>query len=168
MVLVFDPGFQLSFLATAGLIYLAPVLESNLQFLTILPKWLKEIVLTTTSAQIAVLPWLGFFMGEVSVVALVVNILVLPVVPAVMFFGFITSLIAFISQSVAIIPATLAYFLLFYILGVTEFFAQFTFSTLVIPKFNFIWVLVCYMVLLGLVIKYTGCAQSKLITDINN
>lgn len=154
MVLVFDPGFQLSFLATAGLVYLAPIVEARAHFLNFLPVWFKEIVTTTTSAQIVVSPWLGFFVGELSVVALVVNILVLPVVPVVMLLGFVTSLTAFGSQILAIVPATLAYLLLFYILEVTRFFADFTFSTVVIPKFNFMGVIMCYLVLFILIVKY--------------
>ncbi len=154
MVLVFDPSFQLSFLATAGLVYLAPVIENRIYFLNFLPDWFKEIVVTTTSAQVAVWPWLGFFIGELSAVALVVNILVLPVVPAVMLLGFIAGLIAWGSQILAIIPATLAYFLLYYILEVARLFADFTFSTIVIPRFNFFGVIVCYLFLLMLIVKY--------------
>lgn len=100
-VLVFDLGFQLSFLATAGLIYLTPRLESKLLFLT--KRWgIRDLVATTLAAQLAVLPWLIFRTGQVPWLALPVNLLVLPVVPAAMLFGFLTMLGGFL-------PGVLAY-----------------------------------------------------------
>lgn len=100
-VLVFDLGFQLSFLATAGLIYLTPRLESKLLFLT--RRWgIRDLVATTLAAQLAVLPWLIFRTGQVPWLALPVNLLVLPVVPAAMLFGFLTMLGGFL-------PGVLAY-----------------------------------------------------------
>src|SRR5262249_2074335 len=68
-LLVFDPGFQLSFLACAGLILFSPVFSA---LFARLPEGagLKEILVTTSSAQIAVLPLLLYQSGSLSLVAL--------------------------------------------------------------------------------------------------
>ncbi len=87
-VLVFDAGFQLSFLATAGLIYLAPQLTKYFRFVKW--SWLREILTTTTSAQLAVLPWFLYRGLAISPLVLPANLLVLPVVPLAMLFGFLT------------------------------------------------------------------------------
>ncbi|MBI4136110.1 MAG: ComEC/Rec2 family competence protein [Candidatus Vogelbacteria bacterium] len=94
-VLAFDLGFQLSFLATAGLIYLTPRLEKRLTFLT--ARWgVRTLVAATLAAQLTVLPWLVFRTGQVPWLALPVNLVVLPVVPYAMLAGFLTMALGFL------------------------------------------------------------------------
>ncbi len=99
-VLVFDLGFQLSFLATAGLIYLTPHLEKRLTFLTA-RSGVRTLVATTLAAQLAVLPWLILKTGQVPWLALPVNLLVLPVVPYAMLFSFLTMAVGFLPGALA-------------------------------------------------------------------
>ena len=91
-VLVFDVGFQLSFAAVLGLIYLYPWLNSRLHKI---PNGggLKELVLMTISAQISVSPLLIYYFGNVSMVALPANIMILLFVPYAMLAGFISGLV---------------------------------------------------------------------------
>ncbi len=87
-VLRFDVGFQLSFLATLGLIYLAPFLSEKLKKMPEL--WtFKENFIATLSAQIMVLPVILYNFGSFSLVSLPANVLILPAVPITMFFGFL-------------------------------------------------------------------------------
>src|SRR3989344_6317636 len=67
-VLVFDIGFQLSFAAVMGMIYIYPQIDSKLYKL---PKFgnLKEITLMTLSAQIAVAPLLIYYFGNFSLIS---------------------------------------------------------------------------------------------------
>src|SRR3989338_4483257 len=89
--LVFDIGFQLSFAAVLGLMYLYPYLDSKLSKV---PKFgtLKEITLMTLTAQITVAPLLIYYFKNISFVSLPANILILPFIPAAMFAGFISGL----------------------------------------------------------------------------
>jgi competence protein ComEC len=82
-ILFFDPGFQLSFLATFGLLYLSEPVEKKLIWL---PEWggLRGATTSTLATQIFVLPWLLYQTGEISIVALPVNLLVLAAVPLTM------------------------------------------------------------------------------------
>lgn len=90
-ILIFDAGFQLSFLAVIGLIYLYPWIDSKLYKLPKLGNF-KEIVLMTVSAQIAVAPLLVYYFRNFSPVSLPTNILILPFVPVAMLMGFLTGL----------------------------------------------------------------------------
>lgn len=80
LILMYDPGFQLSFVATLGLLHGAPLVERVLGYVPEI-LGLRQIVATTIATQLAVLPLLVSMTGEVSVVSLVANVLVLPVVP---------------------------------------------------------------------------------------
>ena len=86
--LVFDIGFQLSFAAVLGIIYLYPIIDRKLKQV---PKagGFKEILLMTLSAQITVAPLLIYYFGGFSPFSLPTNVLILPFVPAAMFFGFL-------------------------------------------------------------------------------
>jgi competence protein ComEC len=86
MVLVFDLGFQLSFLAVLGLLYIYPVFQSTTA------RWptlggLTDLARMTLAAQIATLPLLMSVFGSLSLVALPANLLVVPLVPYLMLFG---------------------------------------------------------------------------------
>ncbi|MBL8029839.1 MAG: ComEC/Rec2 family competence protein [Candidatus Doudnabacteria bacterium] len=88
-ILVWDVGFQLSFLATVGIVYGVPVLNKLTNFWTA-AKGVKNIFLTTFSAIVATLPLLLFKFGSLSVVAVLANLVVLPFVPFVMGVGFLS------------------------------------------------------------------------------
>ena len=128
-ILVFDVSFQLSFLATLGILYGPPLFEPYFRWLT--ERWqLRSTAVTTTSAQAAVLPLILYKMGSLSLVALPVNILILPAIPATMFFGFLTGVTGFFSTLLSLVFAYPAYLLLAYELGVVELFAQLPFAAL--------------------------------------
>lgn len=137
-LLLYDVGFQLSFLATFGLIVLVP---ACLHIFSILPpaKGLREIFFATLSTQIMVLPLLLYQIGEFSVVSIVVNVLVLPMVPVSMLLVFITGIIGFVHSDAAFLVAVIAELSLQYIILVATFFASLPFASFVVPAFSF-WV----------------------------
>ena len=89
--LVFDIGFQLSFAAVLGLMYLYPRIDNKLHKLLKLSA-LKEIMLMTISAQVAVAPLLIYYFKNFSFVSLPANVLVLPFLPVAMLLGFFSGL----------------------------------------------------------------------------
>lgn len=72
-----DLGFQLSFGASAGLAFLLPKLRCLLE--ERLPAWLAEPAAVTLAAQLAVLPLEAAVFHRVSLVSVLSNILLLPV-----------------------------------------------------------------------------------------
>lgn len=87
-ILVSDVGFQLSFLATAGIVYGMPVLQKLTARWTEF-KFFKNIFLTTLCAVAATLPLLLFKFGQLSIVAIFANLLILPFVAPIMAIGFL-------------------------------------------------------------------------------
>jgi len=147
-ILVFDPSFQLSFLATLALIYVVPIVEKNLLFITNKFK-LRSLISTTLATQITVLPFLVYSMGDLSVVSLLANILILPIIPLTMLIGFIASILGFISTILAWPVAYATHLLLGWILGVSHYLGTLSFASVKVPSFPF-WLVV--LIYLGLVI----------------
>jgi competence protein ComEC len=132
-ILALDLGFQLSFLATIGIVYLSPYLE---KFVKWLPEFfeIRETTKITLSAQILVIPKILLGFSKISTISLFANILVLPVIPITMFFGFATGVVGQVSSYLAKITGYLAYSFLNYEIAVVEFFAKFPWASVQFEK----------------------------------
>ena len=122
MYLRFDRGFQLSFMATLGLILLSGFFQKKFWFL---PKFwgIQETAAASASAQFFVLPFLISWGNTVSLFSLPANILIVTAVPAVMFFGFLGALGGLASAILGQILASPAYLLISWQLFLVKFFA---------------------------------------------
>jgi competence protein ComEC len=89
--LVSDAGFQLSTLATAGLVAWATPLTERLDRLARgrLPRWLTENLAVSLAAQAATLPVILASFGRLALVSPVVNLLVVPLVAPAMAAGLV-------------------------------------------------------------------------------
>jgi competence protein ComEC len=92
LLLIFDPqslfdiGFQLSFTATWSLVYIAPVLE----------KKLPKILAISIAPIIATAPIIAFYFSQVTIGAVVSNLLVLPWVEFLVVLGFSATMVGFV------------------------------------------------------------------------
>lgn len=143
---LYDPSFQLSFLATFGLISFGPWINRKIGFIT--EKYgLREIASATIGSQIMTLPYLAYSMGAVSVVSLFSNVLVLPLAPILMLFGFLTGLFSFVPF--IYLPFTfITHAISSYIFRVSEIFANLPFSMVATPLASAIIVLPLYIFLI--------------------
>lgn len=82
-------GWQLSFAAFGGVMVLAPLLQAYF-FGNKKPGMIRQILGETLSAQIATAPIILYAFGQISNVALIANVLVLPLVPLAMLGVFLT------------------------------------------------------------------------------
>ncbi len=139
-ILLFDPSFQLSAIATAGLIGFGDQVSS---WLTWLPErfGIREAATATIAAQIAVLPLLLYYTGLLSFVSLPANLLVLPIVPLLMAVGALTILFGFFSSALALVGASGVYVIADYIFAVVRYLSNLSFATVVIPPIP-IWVVI--------------------------
>lgn len=145
-ILRFDASFQLSFLATLGLIYLAPAVKEKMFFIT--EKFnLREIFAATVAAQIFVLPLLVFKTGQLSLAGLPVNFLILPFIPSTMLFGFAAGILGMINWFISIPFGWASYALLQYELWVVEVFSRLPFASVATPKFSWLFPVLAYVVL---------------------
>ncbi len=144
LYLVYDPGFALSVAATAGLIWLAPIIES---FIKIKSSFFKDILATTLSAQIAVLPILLYLIGNLSFVSFPANILVAPVIPFAMAFSAIAGLAGIVFSAIPFVASVIAlpaYLFSAFLIAVAETGARLPLATVSLPPFPFWLVLVAY------------------------
>ena len=93
------------------------------------------------------MPILLYSIGEFSVVSVVVNVLVLPMVPVAMLLTFITGIVGLFSIPLATLLGYLTYVSLNYILVIATFFAQVPFASFTVQAFPFWVVLVSYMLM---------------------
>jgi len=142
-ILRFDTSFQLSFLATLGLIYISPIIKNKVSFIT--EKFnLREIFSATISAQIAVLPLLVYKTGLVSLVGLPVNFLILPFIPLTMFLGFAVGIFGMINYFLSLPFAWVSFVLLQYELFIVDIFAKLPFSAVNIAGFSEVFLILSY------------------------
>jgi len=138
-----DMSFQLSFLATFGILFITPKLLLVLKFLPIRFK-IRETVATTLSATIAVLPAILHSTGVLSIVSLPANVIILPIIPFAMFFSFMTGIIGVVSYTLSVPFAFISEALLSFILWVIHFFASFPFASLTIKSFPLVLIIILY------------------------
>ena len=156
-ILLYDIGFQLSFMATLGLVLVLPQFESTLATHSTQLKF-RDLFFATVVTQIFVLPLLMYHIGEVSLVSVLVNMLVLPMVPVAMLLTFITGLVGAVSIPLGSLIGLLAYLPLQYIIVVAELFAAFPLAVVTIPDIS-VWAVVGMYVLIGGV--YTMWRKSR-------
>lgn len=145
-ILIYDPSFQLSFIATLGLIYVAPRIEARISFISS-RFGVREIIAATVGTQLAVLPLLLHMTGILSLSSLLVNVLVLPLVPLAMLLTFVAGLVGFIPGSEIIgLPA---YVLLSYMTILPSWFASLPLSYITVPPFSFSITVLLYALGIG-------------------
>lgn len=161
-ILYFDISFQLSFMATIGLIYLSPVFKQYFKWLP--SKWgLQDIASATIATQVFVLPFILFKMGTLSLIAPITNMIVLPFIPATMLFGFMTGILSFVSEILATPFAFVSHVLLSFEIKVVEVFGGLSFSVIEMQNFSVIFVIVIYIFIFWIIYK-----NYKIITDEQN
>jgi competence protein ComEC len=137
LLLKFDVGFQLSFLATMGLVYLQPVFSN---FFKKIPNifQLRYALSATLAAQIFTLPILIFNFGRISVISPLANVLIVPFLSIITITGFIFSFVGIISQTLAQIISWPAWFLLTYIIKAIDLLSKIPFASINVAGISWI------------------------------
>lgn len=145
-ILCFDPSFQLSALATLGLMLYTPLFARAFAWV---PEQagLREILASTCATQLMVVPLLLYQNGMLSLVALPANIVALVPVPFAMFFSGLAAIAGMLFGTHAALLALPAYALLWYIITVAHLFAAIPFAAVVLPAFGVLWVAGAYLLL---------------------
>ncbi len=118
-----DLGWQLSFAAFAGVMILAPLLQRYF-FGPKKPGNIRQVVGETIGATIATLPILILAFGQFSNVAIIANVLILPLVPFAMILTFVAGIGAVVVPMLASAFGFPAEILLTYMTEVAMYFAN--------------------------------------------
>jgi competence protein ComEC len=151
---IVDMSFQLSFIATWGVLFITP---KTLRWFRWVPLrfGFREMVASTVAATIAVLPVLLHLTGVLSLVSLPANFLILLLIPTAMLFIFITGMSGFIAPILSVVFGYITYLILLYILSVIHFFGTLSFSSVSIQSFPLLLTVFIYIFLFYWVHKDT-------------
>lgn len=148
LLLKFDIGFQLSFLAIFGLIYLQPYFY---KWLKILPNpkifQARSTLSATLAAQIFVLPILVYNFGNIPLFSPVTNILIVPFIAPLTIFLFIFGILGMIFSSLGYLLSLPAWLFLSYIVIIVKWFSDLPLSSVTLKNVHWIWVLISYLIL---------------------
>lgn len=137
-------SFQLSFLATFGVVVVAPIM---LNFLKIVPKIIREDLAVTLSAQAMVLPIIAYNFNQISLIGILVNTLILWSIPIVMIGGFISLGLGLVWNFLGQIAGLIPTILLTYFINIVKFFADIPWASINIGKTGWVLWLGYYLIL---------------------
>lgn len=161
-ILLSDIGFQLSLAATVAILFLAPRLESMFSFLG--PVF-GPIMAATLAAQLFTWPLTSYYFGSVSLIAPLVNFLILPVVETIMLLGMITVVVGFISIWLATQLSFFAWVLSAYIIKTVHHFSEYGFAAIDYKNGSPVFLLGYYLLLAELTMLFRrGVRLAKITT----
>jgi competence protein ComEC len=165
LMLIYNPNwllsisFQLSFLATIGVVIVAPEIINRLNFL---PNLVKQDLGISFAAQALTWPIIAMYFNQASLVGIFANAFVLWTVPAVMISGAFALLVSLISIPLGALFALIPGVLLTYFSYVVTFFNRFFISSIYIDNVSiFVW-LGYYILLLGIYLYLRKANLAKL------
>jgi competence protein ComEC len=122
-----DLGWQLSFSAFAGVMIVAPLLQ-RFFFGEKSPGVMRQILGETVAAHFATIPIVVLAFGVLSNVAILANIMIVPLVPLAMLLTFISGIAALVAPAVAELVGMPATWLLGYMTHTAQFLAELPWS----------------------------------------
>lgn len=148
LLLKFDVGFQLSFLAMMGMIFLQPAF---LDFLKKIPNPklfpLKTTLSATLSAQVLTLPVLIYNFGYIPLISPIVNILIVPFLAPITILIFIFGAFGIIFSPVGFILSWPTWLSLTYITEVIDIFSKIPFASLKLENISWSILVISYLIL---------------------
>ncbi|MFA4995659.1 MAG: ComEC/Rec2 family competence protein [Patescibacteria group bacterium] len=127
-----DVGFELSFLAFAGIIYLSPVIKKifEKEKYKKIPEWIKNPLTETLSAQILVTPLILTIFGRISFISPLANVFVLWIIPLSMGLAFAVGLGGIISYPLGLVLSFLLWPCLEFIIQIVLILSKMPFASL--------------------------------------
>jgi len=117
--ILFNIGFQLSFTATLSLVLFYKNIKNMLSF-KFIPPFIVDVLASTLSAQMGVLPVTVFYFNTVSVVSIISNLLVVPIVEFITILGSLMAIFGQIHIALSILIGYVNNVLLSFVLLVTK------------------------------------------------
>lgn len=156
-IIIYDIGFQLSFLSTVGIVYLSPMLDL---FLSKRFRLANEYLGTTLAALIMTFPIIAYDFQRTSLIAPIANLLVLPLVPITMSLGFLSLFSGAISVVLGWLTGIIVWVPLAIMIFITNILAGLPFASLEVSEIHWSWLVIYYAGLLGYMV-YRNYVQSQ-------
>jgi len=144
---LFDVGFQLSFMATLGILYLTPHFQTYFR-LTKRHKLVTYVLgslAVSAGALVGVYPITALYFNKISLIALISNIVVVPQVGVITALGFASSILGLFSQGLAQAVNTVNRLFVIVLFKSIQFFAWLPFSVRYVVTPSCIFILSYYL-----------------------
>jgi competence protein ComEC len=141
---LFDVGFQLSYVATVGIVYFTPFIMDKLKFL---PKWLSGSIGVSIGAQIFIIPLLINYFNRLSIVSIITNIFIIPIVGLITVLGFITFFLSFFLP-LARLLGFINWFFLTLLVEIVRILSSIHYASVLVPSISFIQIILYYSVII--------------------
>ncbi|NEO97335.1 MAG: DUF4131 domain-containing protein [Symploca sp. SIO2E9] len=143
---IWDIGFQLSFLATLGLLVTVSPLTKQLDWL---PPVIASVIAVSLAASFWTLPLQLYYFYKVATYSVVVNVICAPLIVIISLGGFISAIAALILPVAGSALALLLYYPIELFLGMVQFFNDLPGSSVAVGKIS-IWQLLLLYGLIGI------------------
>lgn len=153
-LMIFDIGFQLSFLVTFALILTAPLITFEGKHKII--NCTLGACLIPVVAQFYAAPLQMYYFNTFSLYSIFANIAIIPVLSLVSFIGFISSILALIpiwANKICFVADFILNPFLIYIIKVADFFASLPYAVIDMPKPSIIQLLLYFAIIILLTLK---------------
>jgi len=144
-LIIFNIGFQLTFAATWALVYLCKIFEE---------KGIPSIVAVALSPVIVTMPITLYNFNQLSIVALPINILVVPIVETLTILGFISTFLGLFFLPIAEILNFPIYLILKILNGIVYLFSDFRLSCVYFKQPGILIVILYYAILVYIAEKW--------------
>ena len=141
---IWDLGFQLSFLATLGLIITVPLLKNKIDYF---PNLIAEPIAISLAATLWTMPLLMFTFNSIALYNIPINIITTPLITLISLGGVFTAFLGLIYPPLGSISASILYYPLKLLLQITHFFSLLPFSTYSTGKLSLGVMLIIYICL---------------------
>lgn len=148
--LLVDAGFQLSFAATAGLLFFKPIVDRWLDGFPELFGY-KETLSASLAAIIFTTPLSSWLFGQFSLIAPIANIIVVPFVAFILLGAIACLALSFIPSLAIVFSYPLHIFVLF-LFSIVQRLSDIHYASIVFPDFHFVFVILMYIPLALLIV----------------
>ncbi len=155
---LFQPGFQLSFVAVLSIVYLFPKVYSLREFL---PERVREFRIIkiifslfsiSVAAGIGTLPFVSVYFNKISLISFLANLIIVPLVNVVLALGMLTTILAYVCNWLASIYAEVTSFIAWLLLKCVSFLGSLPFAY-IDAKFSLVSLLMFYTII-GVIINF--------------
>ncbi|NMB34584.1 MAG: DNA internalization-related competence protein ComEC/Rec2 [Clostridium sp.] len=146
---LFSVGFQLSFTATISIVLFHKNIKNFMSFSTI-PEPIADILSLTLAAQLGVLPLVASYFNEVSLISILSNLLVVPMLGIIMNLGILMAILGQINMTLCVFVGYCNNTLLSFVLFITKMVVHIPYSSIFVSTPSIVFIIIYYIAILYL------------------
>ncbi len=153
---LFNAGFQLSVVATLGIIVVSTNIMKIISTKSKILNFFINLLIISLAAQLAVLPLMAKYFHKISLVAILSNVVVIPLSGVILVTGLLLLCASFIGGQLLYCIGQLNYFLVFILIKTVNFFANIPYSTVVVSNPRLIFWLWYYLSFITIILALSS------------